>query len=146
MVDYDIDKYSSPLDTKNITNFRELCDGISKLDARIAGAMAIKNGKILAASEGAGSALPGDEYLSKLIVQAQVLVGIPLANKAFFGDYNFTIVSYETLESILFHLEKEKVILGVGVLPPYDRNSMVEKIQIFLKQYRETWPARVINE
>lgn len=146
MIDNNIDGRAPIPDRKAITNFLGLCDGISKLDSRIAGALAIKNSKILAASEGAGSALPSDNYLAKLIVQAQVLVGIPLANRAFFGNYNFTIVSYETLENILFHFEREKVILGVAILPPYDRNSMLEKIQTFIRQYRWTWPAHTIPE
>ena len=133
--DHDIADDKALSDMKATTSFLQLCNGISKLDGKIAGALAIKNGKVLAASEGAGSALPSDEYLSKLISQAQIFVGIPLVNRAFFGDYNFTIVSYETLEIILFYLKNQKVIIGIGIIPPYDRDETLEKIQTFLKRY-----------
>lgn len=83
MIDNQIDEHSSMTDRKTITNFRELCEGISRMDGKIAGAMEIKDGKILAASQGAGSALPANEYLSKLIIQVQILVAIPLANRTF---------------------------------------------------------------
>ncbi len=128
--DIDIDSLAA----KGVTNFYGLCEGISKLDSRIAGALAIREGKLLATSNGAGATLPSDEYLSKLIRQAEILVGIPLANKPFFGELNFTLVSYERLDSMLFYLNNQKAILGVGLLPPYDMNDVSNKIQKFLKQ------------
>ena len=108
---------------------------ISKLDSKIAGALVIRYGKLLATANGAGASLPSDEYLSKLIRQAEVMVGIPLANKPFFGNFNFILVSFERLDSMLFYLETQKVILGVGLLPPYDISVLLGKIQQFLKQY-----------
>src|ERR671927_1950723 len=87
------------------SNFLELCECISKLDSKIAGALVIRYGKLLATANGAGASLPSDEYLSKLIRQAEVMVGLPLANKPFFGDFNFTLVSFERLDSMLFYLE-----------------------------------------
>ena len=122
------------VDVKKVsTNFLELCEGISKLDGKIAGAIVFRDGKLLATSNGAGSSLPSDEYLSKLIRQAEVMVGLPLANKPFFGDFNFTLVSFERLDSMLFYLETQKVILGVGLLPPYDISVLLGKIQEYLK-------------
>jgi hypothetical protein len=122
------------VDTEAITNFRGLCDMISKLDRKIAGALVIREGKLLAASNGAGSTLPSPEYLSKLIRQAQIMVGIPLANKPFFGNFIFTLVSYERLDSMLFYLKTQRAILGIGLLPPYDMTILSNKIQEFLKQ------------
>ena len=116
-----------------ITNFHTLCENISKLDKRITGALMIRSGKILAANMGAGSALPTDEYLSKMIREAEVMVGIPLANKQFFGAYKFTLVSYEMQDIMLFYLESQKAILGVGILPPYSLSLISKKIQGFLK-------------
>ena len=120
--------------TTAITSFHELCERISKLDARIAGAIAIRNGKLLATSIGSGAPLPSDEYLSKMIMQAQVMVGIPLGNKPIFGEFKFTMISYENLETILFYLHSQNAIVGVGVLPPYNVRSMVHKIQNLLKK------------
>ena len=115
-------------------NLLELCEGISKLDKRIAGASVMSDGKLLATANGAGSSLPSDEYFSKLIRQAEVMVGIPLANTPFFGGFNFVLVSFERLDSMLFYLESRKAILGVGLLPPYDISVVLGKIQEFLNQ------------
>ena len=120
---------------KAITNFHDLCERISKLDSRIAGALVMAKGKIIATSNGAGAVSPSDEYLSKLIQQAEIMVGIPLANNLFFGDFNFTLVSYERLDSILFYIKTQRVVLGVGVLPPYDMSVVVGKIRKFLRDY-----------
>ena len=78
--------------------------------------------------------MPSDEYLSGLIHQAQIMVGIPLANKQFFGNFNFTLVSYEGLGSMLFYLKSQRAILGVGLLPPYNMSALSTKIQKFLEQ------------
>jgi hypothetical protein len=122
--------------SKGIINFHSLCDRLSNLDSMIAGALVIRKGKLLAASNGAGLTLPSDEYLTKLIRQAEVMVGIPLANKPFFGDFNFIFVSYERLDSILFYLPTQNAILGIGLLPPYDLGVLTRKIQEFLKDSR----------
>lgn len=119
---------------KAVTNFHDLCKSISRLDSKIAGALVIREGKLLAASNGAGSTLPSDEYLSKLIRQAEIMVGIPLVDRPFFGDFNFTLVSYERLDSMLFYLKTQRAILGVGLLPPYDMNVLSSRIQKLLKQ------------
>lgn len=138
MTEHDFEDHTTKDDgstyAKAITNFHDLCESISRLDSRIAGALVIREGKLLAASNGAGSTLPSDEYLSKLIRQAEVLVGIPLANRPFFGDLNFILVSYERLDSMLFYLKTQKVILGVGLLPPYDLTVLSGRIQKLLKQ------------
>lgn len=52
---------------KAVTNFHDLCERISRLDGKIADALVIREGKLLAVSNGAGSTLPSGEYLSKLI-------------------------------------------------------------------------------
>ena len=137
MVEHDFHEHltdKNSVDVEAITNFHGLCDGISRLDSRIAGALVIREGKLLAASNGAGSTLPSDEYLSRLIRQAEIMVGIPLANKPFFGNFNFTLVSYEGLDSMLFYLKTQRAILGVGLLPPYDISVLSTKIQKFLEQ------------
>ena len=119
---------------KAVTNIHDLCESISRLDSKIAGALVIREGKLLAASNGAGSTLPSDEYLSKLIRQAEIMVGISLANRPFFGDFNFTLVCYERLDSMLFYLKTQRAILGVGLLSPYDMNVLSSRIQKLLKQ------------
>jgi hypothetical protein len=116
-------------------NFLELCESISRLDKRIAGASVMSNGKLLATANGAGSSVPSDKYFSKLIRQAEIMVGIPLANTPFFGGFNFVLVSFERLDSMLFYLESRKAILGVGLLPPYDISNLLGKIQEFLNRY-----------
>jgi hypothetical protein len=135
MVERDNDENTTEDVTRETTNFHDLCEIIPKLDSSIAGALVIKRGKILATSIGAGGALPSDEYLSKLIRQAEVIVGLPLANRHFFGDLNFILVSYERLDNILFFLETQKAILGVGIIPPYDISTLTNKIQRFLRGY-----------
>ena len=122
-------------DAKKLVSFNDMCEGVSRLDSRIAGALAMRKGKILAASNGAGAALPSDEYLSKLIPQAEMMIGIPLANRAFFGDFNFTLVSYARIDTILYYLKNQNVILGVAMLPPYDMNAVVGKIRKLLELY-----------
>ena len=119
------------------TNFHALCDAITKLDDKIAAALVIRNEKLLATSIGSGAPLLTDEYLSKLLIHAQIMVGIPLTNKPVFGDFNFTLVSHEKLENILFHLENDDAILGVGILPPFNRDELLAKIQNFLKHYSD---------
>ena len=114
-------------------NFLELCECISKLDSKIAGALVIRYGKLLATANGAGSSLPSDEYLSKLIRQAELVVGIQLANTPFFGHFNYLLVSFDRLDSLLFYLKTQRVILGVGLLPPYDISVLLGKIQEYLK-------------
>jgi hypothetical protein len=89
-------------------SFHDLCEGISKLHNRIAGALIIRNGKILGTSVGAGSPIPTHEYLSKLIMQAQIVVGLSLGNKPAFGDLNYVLVSHERLENILIYLETQR--------------------------------------
>ena len=117
------------------TNYYSLCDAITRLDTRIEAALVIRSGKLLATSIGSGAPLPTDEYLSKLILHAQIMVGIPLTNKTVFGDFNFTLVSHTKLENILLYLQKYDAILGVGILPPFNRDKLLAKIQDFLKQY-----------
>jgi hypothetical protein len=42
-------------------------------------------------------------------------------------------VSFDRLDSLLFYLKTQKVILGVGLLPPYDISVLLGKIQEYLK-------------
>jgi hypothetical protein len=130
----DIEDNNTITNTNSKTNFHELCNDVAKLDSRIAGALIIRNSKLLATSIGAGAPLPINKYLTKLLLHAQIMSGIPLANEPVFGGFNFTLISHEKLENILFHLQKRNVILVVGILPPYDRNILLEKIRNFLIQ------------
>jgi hypothetical protein len=137
------DDASLAADIKNASanSFLELCEGISKLDERIAGALVIRYGKLLATANGAGSSLPSDDYLSKLIRQAEVVVGIQLANTPFFGHFNYLLVSFDRLDSLLFYLKTQKVILGVGLLPHYDISVLLGKIQ----KYLNTGPSSLLS-
>ena len=123
-------------DSMGMVNFHSLCERLSNLDSRIAGALVIRKGKLLAASNRAGLTFQSDEYLAKLIRQVEIMVGIPLANKPYFPYFNFSLIGYDWLDSMLFYLQTENAILGVGLLPPYDLSVLSRKIRELLVNSR----------
>lgn len=107
--------------------FMSLCESVAKLSSSIEAVMVTSGAKLAGSYSRKGFLLPDEERLRSILIQAEIMMSIPLRNEDYFGRVNYVMIDHSGVHNFLFPLRGVGV-LGIAVKPPYDRDELVARV------------------
>lgn len=104
-----------------------LCEKVSELDAAVIAAAVLSKGHVLASRVKPGIFIPEGKGLERILVQLNILVGIPKTNENLFGKVGYVVVNHGSGDHMLFPLANDHIVI-VSVMAPYTPQLM-QKVQ-----------------
>ncbi|NWG37702.1 hypothetical protein [Nitrososphaera sp.] len=107
--------------------YESLCEGVAGLAPSIIVSAVLSRGKVLASRVRPGIFIPEGKALDKILLQLDLLVGIPRTNEKAFGKVGYVVVNHGSGDHILFPLEGGHVMV-VSVAGPYT-HQLIQNVQ-----------------
>lgn len=95
-------------------NYYDLAKAVSMAHKKIAGAIIVRKGSLLAAAARPGMPMPEKSKLTELILQAELIVNISKRNSDIFGEVEVLFVQHRMLSVMVVPLSPE-VTLALAV-------------------------------
>lgn len=88
-------------------NYYDLATRVSMVHEKIAGAIVVRKGSLLAAAARHGMPMPEKNKLTELILQAELIVNISKRNSDIFGQVEAILVQHSMLSVMVIPLSNE---------------------------------------
>lgn len=111
--------------------FLPICEKIAELSPNIQAVILTSGGKLAGSYSRKGFLLPIEKRLSAILMQAEIMISIPISNEDYFGKVNHVMIDHSGVHNLLFPV-RGMGVLGVAVVPPYPREDIVAKISTVL--------------
>ncbi|MGI0047920.1 MAG: hypothetical protein ACREAW_00110 [Nitrososphaera sp.] len=112
-------------------NYQELCKAVAGLHGSIEVAMVLSSDKVAASHLKSGGPAPDEDEFHHMISQIGMIVKATKANEDKFGDLGFITIHYRYIDGLFFPLNDHDTLV-VGVVQPYDHDSLAGKILVLL--------------
>lgn len=107
--------------------FRQFCENVAKVSPNIEAVMVTSGARLAGSYSRKGFLLPAEERMASILIQAEIMMSIPMSNEDYFGRVNYVMIDHSDVHNFLFPLRGIGV-LGVGIVPPYDRDELVARV------------------
>ncbi len=107
--------------------YDHLCVDLAKLDGSIVATFVLSK-KVAGMHLKLNVPKIKEEDTRLLAQQTATVIGITRANERLFGKVSFLLVHHEFVDGIFFPVDDDVTVL-VGLVQPYDQDSVVEKIR-----------------
>lgn len=107
------------------------CENVARVSPNIEAVIVTSGARLAGSYSRKGFLLPAEERMASILIQAEIMMSIPMRNEDYFGRVNYVMIDHSGVHNFLFPLRGIGV-LGVGIVPPYDRDALVAKISALL--------------
>lgn len=107
-----------------VGNYDLLCEKVSRLSPAIVVTAVLSKGKAVASLVRPGIFIPEGKALECILVQLEMLVGIPKTNEKIYGELGYVIVNHGSADHMLFPLTGGHVMV-ISVLVPYKQELII---------------------
>lgn len=107
--------------------YDSLCEKVSELDGAVIIAAVLSKGHVLASRIKPGIFIPEGKALERILVQLNILVGIPRTNENLYGRVGYVVVNHGSGDHMLFPLGGDQIAI-VSVVTPYTP-QLIQKVQ-----------------
>lgn len=114
-----------------VENYESLCEKVSELDQTVIVAAVLSKGKVLASRVRPGIFIPEGKALERILIQLEILVGIPKTNEKAYGKVGYVVVNHGSGDHMLFPLGNSHMMI-VSVVSPY-AHQLMRRVQDMIK-------------
>jgi hypothetical protein len=111
--------------------FLPFCKKVADLSPNIQAVILTSEGRLAGSYSRKGFLLPIEKRLSAILIQAEIMMSIPISNEDYFGKVNHVMIDHSGVHNLLFPV-RGMGVLGVAIVPPYPREDIIAKISSVL--------------
>ncbi len=115
-----------------VGNYDALCEDVSGLSPAIIVAAVLSKGSAVASRVKPGIFIPEGKALERILLQLEMLVGIPKTNEKIYGEVGYVIVNHGSADHMLFPLNDGHNMI-VSVVVPY-KQELIGQIKRAIAQ------------